>query len=77
MRNESNVVGLSGCTINRPDQHFAKGLSKSIYVGAVSAEESPGSRKPRCRITSGEGDLRESATENKPPSLDGKGETVR
>jgi len=28
MRNESNVVGLSGCTINRPDQHFAKGLSK-------------------------------------------------
>jgi len=33
MRNESNVVGFFGCTINRPDQHFAKGLSKSIYVG--------------------------------------------
>jgi len=28
MRNESNVVGFFGCTINRPDQHFVKGLSK-------------------------------------------------
>jgi len=30
-------------------------------------EESPGSMRTRCRITSGEGDLRESATENIPP----------
>jgi len=30
MRNESNVVGLSGCTINRPDQHFAKGLIRLL-----------------------------------------------
>jgi len=33
------------------------------------AEESPGSTKPRCRVTPGEGDLRESATESKPPRL--------
>ena len=32
-----------------------------------SMEESPGSMETRCRITSGEGDLRESATESKPP----------
>ena len=23
----------TGCTINRPDQHFVKGLSESIHVG--------------------------------------------
>lgn len=32
-------------------------------------EESPGSIEIRCRITPGEGDLRESATESKPPAL--------
>jgi len=32
MRNESNVVGFFGCTINRPDQHFVKGLSPYILV---------------------------------------------
>src|ERR1700731_3300323 len=31
-------------------------------------EESPGSTETRCRITSGGGDPRESATENRPPS---------
>ena len=42
-------------------------------------EESPGSIKTRCRITSGGGDPRESATENKPLIGFGrsKGETVR
>ena len=38
-------------------------------------EESPGSTKTRCQITSGEVDLRDSATENKPP-YQGKGEKV-
>ena len=33
----------------------------------AQGEESPGSMEARCRITSGEGDLRESATESKPP----------
>src|SRR6185295_4979915 len=32
-----------------------------------TAEESPGSTETRCRITSGGGDPRESATENRPP----------
>jgi hypothetical protein len=32
------------------------------------AEESPGSTGKRCRLTAGEGDLRDSATENKPPA---------
>ncbi len=41
-------------------------------------EESPGSEETGCRITSGEGDLRESATERIPPCfMQGKGERVR
>ena len=39
-------------------------------------EESPGSRKTQCQLMAGEGDFRDSATENKPP-YQGKGETVR
>ena len=38
-------------------------------------EESPGSIKTQCQLTAGEGDLRDSATENRPPNQ-GKGETV-
>jgi len=34
-------------------------------------EESPGSTEIRCRITSGGGDPRDSATENKPPVQEG------
>ncbi len=33
----------------------------------AAVEESPGSKETRCRVTPGEGDLRESATESKPP----------
>jgi len=44
---------------------------------ALNWEESPGSTGEQCQITSGEGDLRESAAENKPPNLLGKGEKVR
>ena len=46
-------------------------------------EESPGSIDIRCRITSGGGNPRESATENEPPGKTpkgakrGKGEKVR
>ena len=39
-------------------------------------EESPGSVRTQCQLTAGEGDLRDSATENKPPNQ-GKGEKVR
>ena len=39
-------------------------------------EESPGSIKTQCQLITGEGDFRDSATENKPPNQ-GKGETVR
>ena len=39
-------------------------------------EESPGSIKTQCQLTAGEGDFRDSATENKPPNQ-GKGETAR
>ena len=38
-------------------------------------EESPGSIGTQCQLTTGEGDLRDSATENKPP-YQGKGEKV-
>ena len=37
-------------------------------------EESPGSIKTQCQLMAGEGDFRDSATENKPP-YQGKGET--
>src|SRR5215207_2993761 len=47
----------------------------------TAGEESPGSLDMRCRITSGGGNPRESATENRPPAsataAAGKGETVR
>src|ERR1700722_14504518 len=48
-------------------------------LAALRLEESPGSTEIRCRITSGGGDPRESATENKPLIGLGrsKGETVR
>ena len=39
-------------------------------------EESPGSIKTQCQLMAGEGDFRDSATENKPPNQ-GKGETAR
>lgn len=49
--------------------------------GDPHAEESPGSEETRCRITSGGGDPRDSATESKPPfeapAEKGKGERVR
>ena len=45
-------------------------------IAVETAEESPGSLKVQCQLTAGEGDLRDSATENIPPNQ-GKGETVR
>jgi len=42
----------------------------------LPSEESPGSIKTQCQLMTGEGDFRESATENKPP-YQGKGEKVR
>ena len=46
--------------ISRPD-------GRSRYGRKAAGEESPGSIDIRCRITSGGGDPRDSATENKPP----------
>ena len=43
---------------------------------AIKVEESPGSIKTQSQLTAGEGDFRDSATENRPP-YQGKGETVR
>ena len=57
-------------------------LNKSIlpdnWTVAISylIEESPGSIKTQCQLMTGEGDFRDSATENKPP-YQGKGETAR
>jgi len=47
-----------------------------IVAAVYSAEESPGSVETQCQLTAGEGDFRDSATENKPP-YQGKGETAR
>lgn len=59
--------------ISRPDGRFRNGRK-------AAGEESPGSNDMRCRITSGGGDPRESATENEPLPTFGwgsKGEKVR
>ena len=42
----------------------------------ILSEESPGSIRTQCQLTAGGGDLRDSATEIKPP-YQGKGETAR
>ena len=47
-----------------------------VAINLKLVEESPGSEKTQCQLTTGEGDFRDSATENKPPNQ-GKGETVR
>jgi len=47
-----------------------------IVAVKTLTEESPGSIKTQCQLIAGEGDFRDSATENKPP-YQGKGETVR
>ena len=47
-----------------------------MFAVKLLAEESPGSIKTQCQLTTGDGDFRESATENKPPNQ-GKGETAR
>ena len=61
--------------VSRPDGRSA------LMFCVESGEESPGSMEARCRITSGGGDPRDSATESKPPSYakasEGKGERVR
>ena len=75
-----------------PDAHVSpcQTAGRPLPAGlARRTEESPGSTGIRCRPTAGGGDLRESATENKPPAHPkvrlqrfarrsaGKGETVR
>ena len=47
-------------SVSRPDGRSGNGRK-------AAGEESPGSMDIRCRITSGGGNPRESATENRPP----------
>ena len=51
-------------------------LDNRIVAVSYLSEESPGSVKTQCQLIAGEGDFRDSATENKPP-YQGKGETAR
>ena len=53
---------------------FCQIIGRSLKLKLL--EESPGSIKTQCQLTAGEGDFRDSATENKPPNQ-GKGETAR
>ena len=54
-----------------------KSMPDSWIIAIINLiEESPGSIRTQCQLTAGEGDLRDSATENKPPNQ-GKGETAR
>ena len=57
---------------------FNKRLTPDNWIVAITyyIEESPGSIKTQCQLMAGEGDFRDSATENKPPNQ-GKGETAR
>ena len=56
---------------------FITRQSPDSWIVAVRflIEESPGSIKTQCQLMAGEGDFRDSATENKPP-YQGKGEKV-
>ena len=47
-----------------------------IFAINYLIEKSPGSIKTQCKLITGWGDFRDSATENKPP-YQGKGETAR
>ena len=55
--------------------------SNSLYlpderlIALIIKEESPGSTETQCQLTTGGGNPRDSATENKPPHQ-GKGEKV-
>ncbi|CTQ53060.1 hypothetical protein LP7551_01581 [Roseibium album] len=53
---------LKSANASRPDSRCRK-------CRKAAGEESPGSMETRCRVTPGEGNLRESATESKPPQL--------
>ena len=58
-------------------QSNIKDLPDNWIVAVIFVtEESPGSIKTQCQLITGEGDFRDSATENKPPNQ-GKGETAR
>ena len=58
--------------------NFIRRFVPDNWIVAITnvIEESPGSRKTQCQLMTGEGDFRDSATENKPPNQ-GKGETAR
>ena len=66
-----------------PDAQSVRRLGGRWFVSDHGLEESPGSTGIGCRLMAGGGDLRESATENKPPNswgatpAGGKGEKVR
>ena len=77
MRGDIGLTGLSqmphAYAVSRPDGRSGNGRK-------AAGEESPGSIDMRCRITSGGGDPRDSATENEPlpPEREAsKGEKVR
>ena len=75
-RVDAAAINPHAMGVSRPD-------GRSCYGRKAAGEESPGSIDIRCRITSGGGDPRESATENEPPAFApsglwrGKGEKVR
>lgn len=60
------VYLLDGYGVKRADTTLSGGWTVAAFW-MKKAEESPGSTGRRCRLTAGEGDLRESATENRPP----------
>ena len=47
-----------------------------IVANSTAIRGKSGLQKTQCQLTTGKGDFRESATENKPP-YQGRGETVR
>ncbi len=67
-------------TRTAPRAHSAAAPGGRTAAGpgpAPGLEESPGSIGPRCRLTAGGGDPRESATESKPPGFGGRALAAR
>jgi hypothetical protein len=70
--NGSNQSAGIGLTLGVADPLLALSAGRMAAppssICVESGEESPGSMEARCRITSGGGDPRDSATESKPPT---------
>ena len=66
-RSPDRAGRLTGARCGPSQAPQVRRLDGRAFPGDREGEESPGSTETRCRLTTGGGDPRESATENRPP----------